>query len=96
VQQHRGTERLDALGALLQLVAAPAGHAEIEARSKQPALASCQRARQLVGVLGGGGEGWVGEAAAIRVEAATGLKACALATEPVGRERGRNGTDVQR
>ena len=96
VQEQRGAEGADAFGPFLQLLFVVCAHRQVEAAAKEAALATRQPRGELVGILGGGGHGRIGELAAIALEPARRLEPGALASQPVGRERRRQRLDVQR
>src|SRR6266508_4141872 len=84
VQQHTGSGGADLGDGLDEVVAGGGVHGQVHADPKQPHLAAGEAFGQLGGVLGRGIRHGVAEAAFVRVEAAAGFEAGALAFEPVG------------
>src|SRR5439155_3806918 len=68
VQKQRRADGAQPLRPLVQLLAAAGADGEVEAASKKAALPAGEPAGELVGVLGSGGDRWIGEPAALGLE----------------------------
>ena len=95
-EQLRGAERLHAFACVCELVFAVGADREVDAGPVEAALAAREPGGEVLGVVGGGGDAEVAEAAALRFEPAGGFEAGALFVQPLCGELGRERLDVQR
>ena len=95
-QELRGAEGLDAFGCAFELVLCVGADREVEAGAVEAALPARESGREVFGVVGGGGDAEVAEAAAFELEAAGRLEAGALFLQPLCCDLGRERFDVER